>query len=55
LDGALVAGEYQRLNDDQRWGLRCLVFAIEDVADQLAEEAQPPPSQPPRRWWRVFG
>jgi len=55
LDGKLEAGDLRRLPQCERVELRALVFAIEAVADQLAEAALPVPPPPPRRWWRVFG
>ncbi len=55
LDAKLEAGNLRRLPQCERVELRALVFALEAVADQLAEAAQAPPSPPPRRWWRVFG
>jgi hypothetical protein len=52
LDGALVTGEYERLNDHQRWSLRNLVFALHAVADQLGEPVAV--ERPARKWWRVW-
>jgi|LakMenEpi03Aug12_release.lakeMendotaPanAssembly.Ray.scaffolds.fasta_scaffold36485_6 hypothetical protein len=51
LAGKLEAGNLRRLPQCELVELRALVFAIEAVADQLAEAARPPPSPPPRRWW----
>lgn len=52
LDGALEAGEYRRLRDDQRCDLRGLVFALHAVADQLGEPVVA--ERPARKWWRIW-
>jgi hypothetical protein len=50
LDGALIAGAFNRLNSDGRCELRALVWALEQLADDLA----PQRVVPRRPWWRVW-
>lgn len=54
LDGALIAGEYERLNDNQRFSLRCLVFALDAVADDLGEDARPVAIKPAPKKWKFW-
>lgn len=50
LDGALIAGTFNRLNSDGRCELRALVWALEQLADDLA----PQRVVARRPWWRVW-
>ena len=53
LSGKLEAGNLRRLPACELVELRGLVFALEAVADQLAEEAQPVlVERPARAWWQ---
>ena len=54
LECALVAGEYKQLSDDQRFSLRCLVFALDAVADDLGEDARPAVAKPAPKKWRFW-
>lgn len=53
LHGKIEAGNLRRLPQCELVELRGLVFALEAVADQLAEDARAAP--PPRRRWWPFG
>lgn len=53
LHGKIEAGNLRRLPQCEIVDMRGLVFALDAVADQLAEDTRPVPP-PRRRWLRWF-
>lgn len=51
LDGMLIAGDFERLNHDQRMSLRALVFGLDMLAEAIDAMPKSPPVVKRRRWW----
>ena len=52
LDGMLLAGEFDRLNADQRMSLRALAFGLDFLAEAI--EASQPVTVRRAKWWRFW-
>jgi hypothetical protein len=55
LDAMLLAGEFDRLNRDQRCGLRALAFGLDFLAEAIEAQQQQQPVRARRWWWRIWG
>lgn len=51
LDGAIMAGAFDRLNSDGRCDLRALVWAMDRLAEDLAPQRAVDRRRP---WWRIW-